>query len=166
MYKWYVPTLWPEWFCLEPLLSTRGKYDRLMSLNGEKPAKGKVTWTAHLCYKLGWWTMLTHPIQRTILYIQYASILDLIYFTKTQLFILGLDGFFLFAFDEKYICIWCCKLHDQKNHQKTQWLLGSDPKAQKYDTSLPKSHNEEIVSPTQEGQHHWSTERVTSKVLY
>ena len=94
MYKWYVPTLWPEWFCLEPLLSTRGKYDRLMSLNGEKPAKGKVTWTAHLCYKLGWWTMLTHPIQRTILYIQYASILDLIYFTKTQLFILGLDGFF------------------------------------------------------------------------
>jgi len=42
----------------------------------------------------------------------------------------------------------------KKNHQKTQWLLGSDPKAQKYDTSLPKSHNEEIVSPTQEGQHH------------
>ena len=99
MYKWYVPTLWPEWFCLEPLLSTRGKYDRLMSLNGEKPAKGKVTWTAHLCYKLGWWTMLTHPIQRTILYIQYASILDLIYFTKTQLFILGLDGFF-------FVCFW------------------------------------------------------------
>ena len=99
-------------------------------------------------FQLGWnHQLVTHPIQRIILYICINTWFDKFH-KKTQLRILGLDPF-LFAFDENYKYVLLQISWPQKNTKKTPWLLGSDPKAQKYDTSLLKSHNEEIVFPNQ-----------------